>query len=137
MRNRDWLPEARGKAVKIVAPLLPALPEDIACRIVFVDRNLDEILASQRQMLLRSGKAPEEDPAREARLKQEYGRTVLRVRKHLANRPNTHVLHLHRNAILADPRSASAAINSFLGGTWDAEAMAAAVRPELHRQRGR
>ena len=137
MRNRDWLPEARGKAVKIVAPLLPALPEDIACRIIFVDRNLDEILASQRQMLLRSGKAPEEDPAREARLKQEYGRTVLRVRKHLANRPNTHVLHLHRNAILADPRSASAAINSFLGGTWDAEAMAAAVRPELHRQRGR
>jgi tetratricopeptide (TPR) repeat protein/arylsulfatase A-like enzyme len=133
MRNGDWLPEARGKAVKIVAPLLPGLPPGESCRVVFLDRNLDQILASQRTMLGRQGGSPDEDPGREARLKAEYGRIVLRVRKLLAARPNTQVLRLHRDAVLADPQSAAAAISEFLGGNWDIEAMAHAVHPELNR----
>jgi predicted AlkP superfamily phosphohydrolase/phosphomutase/tetratricopeptide (TPR) repeat protein len=135
LRNRDWLPEARGKVVKIVAPLLPGLPDGQACRVIFVDRNLDEILASQRQMLLRGGKAPDDNPARTARLKAEYGRVVLSVRKFLKQRPRTEVLRLHRDSILADPQASARALNTFLGGGWDADAMAAAVRPELNRQR--
>jgi len=133
-RNRDWLPEARGKAVKIVAPLLTALPDEVACRVIFIDRNLDEILASQRHMLMRSGAAHVENPARESRLKREYGCIVLNVRKHLGQRPRTHVLRLHRDSILSDPKAAADRINSFLGGGWDAVAMAAEVKPALNRR---
>jgi hypothetical protein len=48
-QSSGWLEQARGKAVKIVSPLLPYLPP-IACRVVLMDRNLDEVLASQRDM---------------------------------------------------------------------------------------
>ncbi len=135
LRNRDWFPEARGKAVKIVAPLLPGLPPDVPCRVIFIDRNLEEILASQREMLRHHGTEPEDTPARHARLKADYGRTVLRVKKFLEQRPNTHILRLHRDAILASPSTAAAAINRFLGGSLNVEAMAAEVKPSLHHQR--
>jgi hypothetical protein len=134
LRNREWVPEARGKAVKIVAPLLQGLPQDQPCRVIFVDRNLDEILASQREMLRRNGKAPEENAAREARLKAEYGRLILASRKFLSQRPDTQVLRLHRDLILKDAGAAADTVNEFLGGRWNAEAMALAVRPELNRQ---
>jgi predicted AlkP superfamily phosphohydrolase/phosphomutase/tetratricopeptide (TPR) repeat protein len=135
LRSHDWFPEARNKAVKIVAPLLVGLPPGVPCRVIFIDRNLEEILASQREMLRRHGKAGEDDPARHARLKVHYGQTVLRVKKFLEQRGRTHVLRLHRDAILADPRTAAESINRFLGGGWNVEAMATEVKPAMHHQR--
>jgi hypothetical protein len=134
-RNRDWLDSARGKAVKVVAPLLPFLPDDLSCRVVFVDRNLDEILASQRQMLINRGVAVDDNAARNSRLKAEYGRVVLQAARLLEQRPNTRVLRLQRSAVLTAPREAAARIDAFLGGGFDVAAMAAEVRPSLHRQR--
>jgi predicted AlkP superfamily phosphohydrolase/phosphomutase len=134
-RNHDWLSEARGKVVKIVAPLLPNLPDGVACRIVFIDRNLDEILVSQRQMMIRNGKTVDDSPARHARLKAEYGRLVIQVAKHLERRPGTHVLRLHRDSVMRDPVEAASAINRFLGGHLDVAAMAAEVQPSLNHQK--
>ncbi len=42
-----WLRNARGRVVKIVSPLLPHLPDDNLYRVVFMRRNLHEVLASQ------------------------------------------------------------------------------------------
>ena len=56
-RDSSWLGDARGYAVKIVAPLLPALPEGHDYRVVWMNRDLDEVLASQQRMLERSGGA--------------------------------------------------------------------------------
>jgi hypothetical protein len=53
--------------ILVVAPLLHFLPGHLACRIIFVDRNLDEILASQRQMLVNRGVERNDTPARHAR----------------------------------------------------------------------
>jgi tetratricopeptide (TPR) repeat protein len=131
----DWLDSAHGKVVKVVAPLLRFLPDGLPCRIVFVDRNLDEILASQRQMLINRGVKPNDTPARHARLKAEYGRIVLQAAKLLEQRPNTRLLRLHRSAVLTDPADAASKIDAFLGGGFDVGAMAAEVQPSLHRQR--
>jgi len=51
-----WLPEAQGKAVKMIAGLLKHLPADYVYKIIFMQRDMDEVLASQRQMLVRRGK---------------------------------------------------------------------------------
>ncbi len=55
----NWLPEARGNAVKIIATLLPYLPDGYDYRIVFMRRAMPEILASQRTMLIRQGEDPD------------------------------------------------------------------------------
>jgi tetratricopeptide (TPR) repeat protein len=134
-KTTEWLDSARGKVVKVVAPLLRFLPEGLPCRIVFVDRNLDEILASQRQMLVNRGITPNDAPDRHARLKGEYGRIVLHTAKLLEKRPNTRLLRLHRSAVLTEPADAASKIDVFLGGGFDVAAMAAEVHPSLNRQR--
>ena len=48
-----WLFEMRGKAIKIVAPLLGAVPEDLDCRVILSERDLDEVLDSQERMIER------------------------------------------------------------------------------------
>ncbi len=49
----SWLPRARGKAVKIISFLLTWLPERYDYRVIFMQRDLDEIIASQNRMLAR------------------------------------------------------------------------------------
>ncbi len=55
-QDTSWLPEAEGKAVKMVSMLLYDLPKDRAYKIIFMRRQMEEILASQKKMLLRRNK---------------------------------------------------------------------------------
>src|SRR5512147_2016070 len=57
-----WLPEAQGKVVKVIAALLPYLPAEYTYRVVFMQRAMPEVLASQRQMLIRRGEDPNKIP---------------------------------------------------------------------------
>jgi predicted AlkP superfamily phosphohydrolase/phosphomutase/tetratricopeptide (TPR) repeat protein len=134
-RGADWLPGALGKAVKVVAPLLPYLPPEQDCRVLFIERDLDEVLASQAKMLARRGEPVEDTPARRARLRDEYARQVRALKAALAKQRRTNVLCLSHAAVMRDPQTAAEAIGRFLGGGLDVAAMAAAVRPALHRQR--
>ena len=54
-----WLRDARGKAVKIVSFLLTFLPETNEYKVIFMQRDLREVIASERTMLQkRSGCIP-------------------------------------------------------------------------------
>ena len=129
----SWLADAKGKGVKVVAPLLPRMPVDVTCRVILIERDLDEILASQGQMLIRRGEKIDDTLARRDRLKQEYSRLIIRLKTFLASRPGTHLLCLRRNAVLIDPQAAARAINGFVGGHLDVVGMANQVKPELNR----
>ena len=52
-----WVAEAGGKAVKVIHALLRHLPGSHPYRVVFMVRDIREVVASQRVMLERSGKA--------------------------------------------------------------------------------
>ena len=75
-RDTTWLAEAKGKAVKVVAPLVAWLPDGLRYRAIFIERDLDEVLASQAEMLrnLNAGEAVSDSPERRARLRREYAR---------------------------------------------------------------
>jgi predicted AlkP superfamily phosphohydrolase/phosphomutase/tetratricopeptide (TPR) repeat protein len=127
----DWCQEARGRAVKVVAPLLSALPRDIPLRIVFMDRALSEVVASQRAMLARQGKpsAPAETLARTYR-RQLEGLDAL-----LDTHPRIRLLRVSHRDTLDDPLKTAIRVDAFLGGGFDVNAMARSVDPRLHRQR--
>jgi predicted AlkP superfamily phosphohydrolase/phosphomutase/tetratricopeptide (TPR) repeat protein len=129
-----WLEDARGKAVKIVAPLIPDLPDGVPCRVLLTERDINDIIASQRQMMIRRGRQVAETPARLSRLQNEYLRLIVWTKGFLASRPDTKLLCLDRNAVIRDPRRAAEAINRFLGGNLDVDRMVGEVRPELSRQ---
>src|SRR5919108_6386357 len=57
--NPAWLADARGKAVKIISFLLTWLPETYDYRVIFMDRDIEEILRSQSKMLVSRGEDPD------------------------------------------------------------------------------
>jgi hypothetical protein len=132
-KKRDWLGNAMSKGVKIVAQLLPFLPKDLPIRVVFIERNLDEVLASQKTMLSRmkrdSGKFSD------AQIQAAYSRQLDMVKQWLANNPNAWVLYLQHRDVIREPARSAGLVNHFLGGHLDVEAMAQVVDPELYRQR--
>jgi len=133
LKDSKWLLEERGRAIKIVAPLLAALPEDLPCRVILSERDLEEVLDSQERMLARRAHASASTPERRRILKEEYSRTLSRVKAMIARRPGTQLLVIEHGQAISDPASTAEKINMFLGGRLDEAKMAAAIDPALHR----
>ena len=53
--DKSYVREARGKALKVISFLLKDLPDDNYYRVIFMRRDLDEVIASQNKMLDRRG----------------------------------------------------------------------------------
>jgi len=135
LKDSKWLLEGRGKAVKIVAPLLAALPPGLPCRIIYTERDLDEVLDSQDRMLARRKQDIPTTQERRQMLKNEYARTTVRVKAMLARRPGTQVLSVGYRDAISDARAVAERVSRFLGGGLDVPKMVAAVDPGLHRNR--
>ena len=52
--DKSWVEDAQGKSVKVISALLEHLPPEYSYRVLFMQRKVEEILASQTQMLIRS-----------------------------------------------------------------------------------
>ena len=135
LQDSKWLSEARGKAVKIVAPLLAALPPGLACRVILCERDLDEVLDSQQRMLRHRNQPLADTPERRRVLKEEYQRTLDRAKGMLAARPDSRLLVVRHGTVISDAHLTAERINSFLGGGLDVGQMAMAVDPTLYRNR--
>lgn len=131
--DTGWLPEARGRAVKMVSALLPDLPAEHSYRVVLMQRRMPEILASQRVMLERLGKPT--DPAGDGHQAELFERHLASLRAWMAARPNFAVLAVDYNELLARPAEGIAMVDGFLGGGLDTAAMIAVVDRALYRQR--
>jgi len=131
-RDASFLPRARGKAVKVVAPLLAHLPAGERYVVLWIERDLDEVLASQAAMLARAGSATshEADP----QLRAAFARSLERARSELAQRAIEVCTVRHADAVCR-PGQVADAICAFLGGPLDPAAAAASVDPGLHRVR--
>ena len=131
-RDASWLPSARGKAVKLALPLLPYLPSGESYRILIIERDSTEVIASQRAMLERLGRAG--DALDDGALATEYDLQRWRVVRWLNRHPEVAVLPLRHDAVLSDPRGTAMRIASFLGVPLDTVAASKAVDPTLRRQ---
>jgi hypothetical protein len=127
-----WLPDAQGKVVKVIAALLTHLPPDYEYRVLFMRRNIDEVLASQARMLKNRG---EESKVDDATMTKLFGKHLQQVRAWMNSQPNLLYLDLDYNAMIADPKPLVRQINQFLGGDLDEDKMMAVIDPSLYRQR--
>lgn len=132
--DRSWLKDCRGKAVKIISFILRRLPDRCAYRVVFIERDLDEVLLSQRKMLRRRGE--EQSEGDDSRLREDFKRHLKEVKMLLERRGNMEALYVNYASILVDPAAAAGMIADFVGCDLDREAMAGAVTGSLYRSRG-
>jgi len=127
-----WLPEARCKAIKIIAALLVHLPPDYKYNVLFMHRNIDEVLASQAKMLTHRGEESCVDDAAMADLLQKH---IKQVKAWMNSQPNLQYIDVDYNAMLRDPVPRVRQINQFLGACLNEQKMAAVVDPNLYRQK--
>ncbi|KAA3661488.1 MAG: sulfotransferase family protein [Chloroflexi bacterium] len=128
-----WLPDADGKAVKVISQLLKHLPPNYEYRVIFMRRNLDEILASQKKMLLRRGENPNEVSDEE--LAGLFEKHLKQVFGWLHAQTNVSTLFVNYSEMLADPLVNAEKVTQFLGGNLDSRVMAEVVDPNLYRNR--
>jgi hypothetical protein len=128
----SWLEDARGKTVKIIAFLLRYLPENLNYRIIFMQRDLEEIVASQAKMLVQRQEASETDDDRIIELfKQHLSRTRNLIMSHAC----FDVLEVRYSDVIRNPVEQAECVSRFLGGVPDVQSMAAVVDPQLYRNR--
>lgn len=132
-RDHSWLERAVGKAVKMVYRLLYDLVDDYDYKIVFMQRNLDEVLRSQQTMLRRHG-VEEEGPS-DDQMKGFFERQLREVDGYLRARRNYAVQYVSYNELLKSPEAALGDVNRFLGGALDVHAMSDVIDGNLYRNR--
>jgi len=132
-RDASWLSEAEGRAVKIIAQLLPLLPPGREYAVLFMERDMREIIRSQAKMLESLGAAG--FGGRPDVLARVFQAHVDRAKTWFSTRPGIRSLHLLHREVLQDPSAAAERICGFLDLPLDTAAMASAVDPALHRQK--
>lgn len=133
-RNNKWLPESNGKVVKIIAQLLPHLPSNYHYQVIFMERDVLEVVASQQKMLVRDGKRVKEDTL-PLQLVSQYEQTLATTREWVANQPNVEIIYLSHQEVIENPFLQAMVVNDFLGGQLPVEQMAMAVDKSLYRER--
>ena len=131
--DSEWLRDAQGKAIKVISALLEHLPPDYAYRVLFMQRDMEEILASQKQMLIRAGKPT--DRVSDEQLAEMYSKHLAKVHTWLIGQANFSVIYLEYNLMLVDPQKYAVQVNQFLGDALNPEDMVAVVDSNLYRQR--
>ena len=131
--DKTWLKNHRGQVIKTISFLLQHLPLDLNYQVLFMRRNVEEILRSQNKMLERNGTVDTLVP--DEKMRQNYEMHLKKVYYRLNHTPNFRVLYLDYPAVIEDPLREAGRITRFLGRPLNLEAMASAVESGLYRNR--
>lgn len=131
--DQSWLNECSGKAVKVISMLLFDLPSNHHYKIIFMQRAIEEVLASQRIMLERRGET--KDGVSDEHMAEKFEKHLKQVEDWIAHQSNIEVLYVKYNEVIADPLRSSKVVNNFLGEDLNTRTMAEAIEETLYRQR--
>jgi hypothetical protein len=132
MQDKGWLRQARGHVIKVVSSLIQYLPDENFYKVVFMRRDLDEVLASQAKMLDRRGETNESD---DENLRTYYTQHLDKVQFQMRFRAYFDVLYVDYTDVLEHPRRAAERIDAFLGMGLDVDAMSKVADRSLYRNR--
>jgi len=131
--DQTWLKQYEGRGIKIVSHFLKDLPASYRYRVVFMNRAVGEVVASQNKMLDRRGtRSAAADDTEVAALFEEHMR---KVKSWLEHQPNFDVLHVAYSDVIENPEREANRIAQFLGLQLDCRKMAEAVDRKLYRNR--
>ena len=129
----SWLARSNGKAVKVISTLLPYLPDGHHYRIIFMRREVEEVLASQRKMLINRGENPEK--VSDEQMAEMFKKDLQMSERWINSQAHATRIDINYKQIITNPRPLVAEINIFLGGGLDEGRMLGVIDPTLYRQR--
>jgi sulfotransferase family protein len=130
--NSAWLREAKGKVVKVISSLLEYLPQEYQYKVIFMERDSKETLASQKKMLNHRG---ETSRMSDEDMEQQFHKHLAAIKPWLVRQPNMEVLYVKYNALLAEPGPFCDRIADFLDFPLNQTRMLAVPDEQLYRNR--
>ena len=127
-----WLAEAHGRVVKVISFLLEHLPAEHSYKIIFMEREIEEILASQKKMLERRDTEPHLD---DTDMGTRFRTHIAAVKPWLARQPNMDVLYVSYNELMRDATSLCRKLREFTGLPLDQDRMRSVPSSVLYRNR--
>lgn len=131
--DKSWLAEHKGKVIKIISFLLRDLPLDLNYKVVFVLRDIDEIIVSQNKMLARRKEVG--STVSDEEMKKNYDMHLRKVRYLLKHTPNFETLYVNYRDIIENPSEQAEQLSKFFNGKLDINAMSTVVSKDLYRNR--
>lgn len=131
--DASWLFDARGKVFKMVSMLLCDLPPEHEYRIIFMRRDMREILASQAKMLQRLGL--NESPVSDEEMGLTFTHHLLELDQWIARQKNMEIFHVNYNGLLKDPHPQLSALAHFIDHPLDVDKMKSIIDDDLYRNR--
>lgn len=130
--NTAWLKDAGGKVVKVISSLLEYLHPEYFYKVVFMEREIKEILASQRKMLSHRNESSQVD---DVEMEEQFRKHLAIVKSWLVRQPNMEVLYVNYNELLSDPGPFCRQIVDFLQVSLNKEGMLSIPNRQLYRNR--
>ena len=127
-----WLDGAQGKVVKVISALLEYLPVNHHYKVIFMERAIGEVLASQKKMLVNR---QEESTVSDAEMQEQFQKHVAAAKYWLARQPNISVMYADYNKMLVAPDALYQSVADFLDMGLDVDKMRAVPNERLYRNR--
>ncbi len=128
----NWIYEAQGKAVKVISYLLEYLPADLNYDIIFMDREIHEVLASQKKMLQRRG---ETNSISDEEMEAQFRSHLKALKYWAARQPNMRIHYVNYTEAVTSPSTVVPSIAEFLRQPLDVQAMQSVPSESLYRNR--
>ena len=131
--DSSWVADSTGQAVKVIYKLVYDLPNNVPYRIVFMQRDIEEVLSSQEKMMRRDGLDP--DTIGRDLLFNLFQTDVMDFRRWAEVQGNIQIMYADYRRMVDEPEEMSRHIAEFLDQDLDIQAMASVVDPDLYRNR--
>jgi hypothetical protein len=128
-KDNSWLEMAKNKSVKVVAPLLKFLSPKYRYKVIFMNRDLSEIIKSQQKMI---GKDQDVLPIK---LFEAYNKQLNQVETWKQKEPGVELIYVNYKDVLNNPEETLKKVTSFIGLDLNTTEMMECVDKSLYRNK--
>ncbi len=128
-KDNSWMHKSKDKAVKIVAPLLRHLDFQYRYKIIFMIRDLDEVIKSQQVMI---GKNPDTFPVK---LYNSFVEQLKTIEKWKEKEPGVELIYIDYKDVLDKPKEMIKKIEDLIGLPLNINEMAKCIDKSLYRNK--
>ena len=128
-KDCSWVKLGVGKVIKVIAQLLQYLPQQYYYKVIFMHRDIKEVMKSQQKML---GQKDDDYPEAVITVYEEDVKNAVAWAK---QQEHVELLEVNHIDVINHTDAVVKIINEFLGGRMDVDAMRSVVDPKLYRNR--
>ncbi|WP_347374167.1 alkaline phosphatase family protein [Aequorivita sp. Q41] len=128
-KDNSWMEKAQNKSLKVVAPLLKHINPEFRYKIIFMKRDLDEVIKSQQKMI---GKRTDTLPIS---LLNAYQEQLNHIEVWKEREPGVELVYIDYKEVLESPNKMLDKIEAFIGLPLNKVAMGRCIDKSLYRNK--